>query len=396
MKTVLSAGLALLVAHAAAFAQEPAPNKAYQEQLERQWKAHPTLVLGSQAPEFSLPGTDGKIHTLSDYQSSPILVIIFTCNHCPAAQLYESRINRMLDDYGPKGVSIVAIQPNAPSAAAARELNYTDVEDTLEGMIIRARHRGFKFPYLYDGDTQEVVEKFGPKATPHAFVFDQQRKLRFEGRIDDHMREKLVQSHDLRNALDALLAGRPVPVEHTAVFGCSTKWKNQTEGKQREVRDFNAQPVKLETAGAQALKDLRKNPTGKVLMINFWATWCGPCVQEFPRLLETYLWYRSRNFDFVTVSTDSPDAQSAVLEFLKKEHSAIRNLQFDSDNIYALQTAFDSSWESGVPYTVVLAPDGSVIYRREGEVDILALRRAILGSLPDGAWVGNAAYWSGK
>ena len=128
------------------------------------------------------------------------------------------------------------------------------------------------------------------------------------------------------------------------------------------------------------------------IRVNPWRL--GPCVSEFHDLLTTYLWYRSRDFGLVTVSTDSPEAKAAVRKFLEKEHSAVRNLQFASDDIYALQAAFDSKWESGVPFTIVLAPDGKIIYREEGEVNLLALRRAILAHLPDQAWVGNSAYWA--
>lgn len=395
-QVILGGLLAFLVLSATAFGQDRPSNPAYQAELERQWKVHPTLTLGSPAPDFSLPGIDGKKHSLSEYKDSRLLAIVFTCNHCPAAQLYEGRIKKLVEDYRPKGVAFVAVQPNAPAAAAARELNYTDVDDTLESMVIRAQYRHFNFPYLYDGDTQEVVEKYGPKVTPHMFIFDQNRKLQYEGRVDDNMREALVKTHDARNALDALLEGRPVTVAHTPVFGCSTKWKSQVERKQQEAKQFEAQPVTLEMATADVLKKLRANPTGKVLMVNFWATWCGPCVEEFHDLLTTYLWYRSRDFELVTVSTDPPEAKPAVLKFLQKEHSAVRNLQFVSEDVYALQEAFDPKWESGVPFTIVIAPDGNVIYREEGEVHLHALRRVVLSHLPDGAYVGNSAYWAQK
>jgi thiol-disulfide isomerase/thioredoxin len=393
---VLITLFAFLALCMAAVSQESTPNTAYQAELERLWKLHPTLALGSPAPDFNLIGVDGKKHSLSEYKDSKLLAIIFTCPHCPAAQLYEDRIKKMVDEYRPKGVAFVAIQPNAPAAAAMRELNYTDVDDSLEGMIIRAKHRNFNFPFLYDGDTQEVVEKYGPKATPHAFVFDEARKLQFEGRIDDNMRPEAVKTHDLRNALDALLSGQPVAVPHTAVFGCATKWISQIEGKQKENKQLESLPVKLEVATAEELKKLRTNPTGKLLMINFWATWCGPCVEEFPDLLKTYFWYRSRGFELVTVSTDVPEAKDAVMKFLEKERSVVRNLQFASEDTYGLQAAFDPKWESGVPFTIVIAPDGKVIYRAEGEVNLLELRRTILANLPDGGYPGNAAYWAKK
>jgi thiol-disulfide isomerase/thioredoxin len=129
-------------------------------------------------------------------------------------------------------------------------------------------------------------------------------------------------------------------------------------------------------------------------MVNFWATWCGPCQVEYPELLTSYLWYRSRDFEFVSVSVDAPSDRAAVTRFLDEHHSAIRNLQVDTEDVYAVQKAVDPKWQSGVPYTIVLAPDGTVIYRRAGEVDMLKLRRAILANLPDvGMFAGNQAYW---
>ncbi len=391
------AGSVLFVLCASALGQDRSSGAAaYRAQLEEQWKKHPTLSMGSAAPDFTLPGVDGKKHSLNEYKNSSVLAIVFTCNHCPVAQLYEDRIKKMVDEYRPKGVAFVAIQPNAASVLAPRELNYTDVEDTLEGMVIRAKYRNFNFPYLYDGDTQAVADKYGPKVTPHVFIFDQERKLRYEGRIDDNQREALVKTRDARDALDALLAGRQPSVEHTAVFGCATKWKSQTGTRETEMKQLEAEPVNLDLADAGELKKLRSNPTGKLLMVNFWATWCGPCVAEFPELVKTYLWYRSRGFELVTVSADAPEARPAVLKFLQEQRSVVRNLLFASEDTYALQAAFDPKWESGVPYTVVIAPDGKVIQRQEGEVNILSLRRAILANLPDGSYVGNAAYWAQK
>lgn len=357
---------------------------------------HPTLALGSPAPNFSLPGIDGKTHTLDDYKAARVLAIVFTCNHCPTAQLYESRIKKIVDDYQGKSFALVAIEPNDAEAIRLDELGYTDVSDSLEEMKIRAAYRHFNFPYLYDGATQDVSRAYGPKATPHVFVFDEQRKLRYEGRVDNSQRESLVKTQDARNAIDALLAGKPVPVEHTGVFGCSTKWKSKIATRVEEMRKIEAEPVKLDAASADDLKKLRSNPTDKVVLINFWATWCGPCMHEFGDFETTYRMFRHRDFDLVTVATNLPDEQPGVIKALQKEHASSRNLQFASDDTYAMQAAFDPKWESGVPYTIVLGPGGKVLYRKEGEVDILEVRRIILANLPDPDYVGHRAYWATK
>ena len=186
-----------------------------QEQAE-----HPTLAPGQVAPDFNLPGTDGKNYSLNDFKNNQILVVIFTCDHCPTAQSYEDRIIQLVNDYSPKGVGFVAISPNDPQAVRPDELGYTDLGDGLEDMKIRAAYKKFNFPYLYDGETQETARKYGPVATPHVFIFDKDRKLRYVGRIDDS--EEGVHpgtKQDTRNALDEMLAGKPVSVPQTKTFG---------------------------------------------------------------------------------------------------------------------------------------------------------------------------------
>jgi thiol-disulfide isomerase/thioredoxin len=357
---------------------------------------HPTLAIGSAAPDFSLPGIDGKTHTLAEYNAAKVLVIVFTCDHCPTAQLYETRLKKLVEDYQGKSVQFVMIEPNDPEAVRLDELAWTDVGDGLEDMKIRAAYRHFNFPYLYDGATQVTANAYGPKATPHVFIFDAQRKLRFEGRVDNSQRESLVKTQDTRNAIDALLAGKPVPVDHTGVFGCSTKWKSKIASGAAYLKKIEAEPVTLEDANADALKKLRANPTGKLLLVNFWATWCGPCVVEFPDLETTFRMFRNRDFDMVTVAANLPDERPGVLKFLQKQHASGRNLIFASDDTYAMQAAFDPKWESGVPYTVLLAPDGTVLYQKTGDLDEIALRRVILANLPDSDYQGHRAYWASK
>jgi len=188
---------------------------------------HPTLAIGASAPDFALPGIDGQTHKLADYAAAKVLVIVFTCNHCPTAQLYETRIKKLVADYRGKGVAFVAINPNSPEAVRLDELGYTDVGDDLEDMKIRAAYRHFNFPYLYDGANQAVANAYGPKATPHVFVFDAQRKLRFEGRVDSSQRESLVKTRETRDAIDALLAGGAGARAPTRGVGCSTKWGSE-------------------------------------------------------------------------------------------------------------------------------------------------------------------------
>ncbi len=356
-------------------------------------ESHPTLAIGSHAPNFELPGVDGKIHKLSDYASAKVLAMVFTCNHCPTAQLYEDRIKKLASDYQSRGVSLVAIQPNDPGAIRIDELDSADMSDSLEEMKIRAQYRHFNFPYLYDGATQSVANAYGPKATPHIFIFDARRILRYEGHVDNSYRKELVKTEDARNTIEALLADKPVPVAHTGVFGCSTKWKYKQESRRLEEAKISAEPVNVELADANELKNLRANGTGKYLLVNFWTTRCGPCVHQFPGLVDTFRMYRGRDFEFVAVSTNTPDEKGGVMEMLQKQHASNRNLLFASDDTSGLQKAFDPTWKSGVPFTVLLSPQGDVLYRKEGELDVVDLRRHILASMPTD-YPGFRKYWT--
>jgi len=358
-------------------------------------ESHPILALGSPAPSFELPGVDGKIHELADYSSSPVLVVVFTCNHCPIAQMYERRITQLAADFKDRSVAVVAIQPNDPKAITIDELDSSDISDSLEEMKIRAQYKHLTYPYLYDGETQSVAHAYGPQATPHVFVFDRDRRLRYEGRIDNSYRAELVTTHEARDAIDALLAHREVGVKHTGVFGCSTKWKEKQAARLEALRKIESQPVQLEMASAADLRKLRANPTGKTLLVSFWATWCGSCIHEFPDLEDTFRMYRMRDLELITVAANMPDEKNSVLRMLEKMHATSRNLLFASDDTAALQAAFDPKWESAVPYTVLIAPDGRVLYQKQGSVDILELRRTILANLPSD-YEGFNKYWSGQ
>ena len=354
--------------------------------------AHPILALGSPAPNFELPGVDGQMHKLSDYASSPVLVVVFTCNHCPIAQMYETRIQKLADDYRGRGVAVVAIQPNAPEAIRIDELDSSDMSDSLNEMKLRVQYKQLHYPYLYDGATQSVARAYGPQATPHVFIFDRERHLRYEGRMDNSYRTELVKTQDARNAIDALLANQDVAVKHTGVFGCSTKWKEKEASQLEALRKIESQPVRLEMASADELKKLRTNPAGKTLLVSFWATWCGSCIHEFPDVEDTYRMYGVRDLELATVAANMPDERSGVQRLLEKMHATSRNLLFDSDDTAALQAAFDPNWESAVPYTVLIAPDGKILYQKQGAIDILELRRTILANLPSD-YIGFNKYW---
>jgi peroxiredoxin len=340
---------------------------------------HKTLAIGAAAPDFSLKGIDGNTYSLASFKKSRILVIVFTCNHCPTAQAYEDRIIRLTQDYSPKGVSVVAIMPNDPKSINLDELGYTDMGDSFEEMKLRAAEKKYNFPYLYDGDTEEASKKYGPIATPHVFIFDAARKLRYSGRIDDVEKPtKTPNSLDARNAIEALLNNREVPVTTTKVFGCSIKWAEKSGWINKAKEQWAKEPVNLDTISADGIKDLLKNPSDKLRLINVWATWCGPCVVEFPEFVSMNRMYRRRDFEFISISADEPAKKDKALQFLQKQEASNTNYIFSIDDKYKLIEAIDPKWQGALPYTLLVEPGGKIVYAKEGPIDPAELKKAIV------------------
>lgn len=174
------------------------------------------LKIGDNCPDFNLKSVDGKFYSMDFFSSSNILIIVFSCNHCPYVQAYEDRIKEIQTDYASKGVKIVAINSNDQS-------QYED--DSFEAMIERARTKVFNFPYLRD-EEQTVAKEFDATHTPEIFVFDKNRKLVYHGKIDDNWKEEdKVKNKYLREALDELIDGKEISVPETFSIGCTIKWK---------------------------------------------------------------------------------------------------------------------------------------------------------------------------
>ena len=340
-----------------------------------------TLAIGSKAPDFSLPGVDGKMYNLQNFNKASVLVIIFSCNHCPTAQAYEGRIIALANDYKTKGVEIVMISPNSVKALNYSELGYTDMGDSFEEMKLRAAEKGFNFPYLFDGEEQKTALSYGPVATPHCFVFDKERLLQYTGRIDGSEKPGTGKGEDVRNAIDAVLTGTKVNVPVTKVFGCSVKWSWKDEYTQRLYKQWSELPVTVEDIDVQGIKDLIKNSSsGKLRLINIWATWCGPCVTEFPDLIIIDRMYRGRPFEFITISADKPSRKADVVAFLKKQQASNKNYIFNKDDVYQMIEAVDPEWQGALPYTLLIEPGGKILYKKQDMIDPPGMKKLIVDS----------------
>ena len=275
--------------------------------------------------------------------------------------MYEQRIQQLANDYARQRRGRRRHQANDPKALRIDELDSSDISDTLDEMKIRAAYKHLTYPYLYDGDTQSVTRAYGPQATPHVFVFDQDRKLRYEGRFDNNYRIESVKTQDARDAIDALLAHKDLAVTHTGVFGCSTKWaeKNAAESTNRCAKS-NAQPDHRgnghrrgseEAARQRRHRQVRRSsisgPPG-----------AAPAFTKFPSCKTPSACTTSATSISSPCRANMPDEKAGVLKMLEKWHATSRNYLFASDDTAAMQKAFDPEWESAVPYTVLIAPDG--------------------------------------
>ena len=356
------------------------------------------LKIGDSAPDFSLKGVDGKTYTLGDFKDAQVLVVAFLSNHCPYSHAAETRLIPLATEMKSRGVATVAINPNSPEALSVGELGYSKYNDSYDEMKLYARDQAFTFPYLYDGDTQSTAKAYGCLCTPHIFIFDRDRKLRYMGRVDDsrYADPATVKSPDMRNALEALLAGKPVPVEVTKPMGCSTKWLEKKSQVAKIEQQWASTPVTLETIDAAGVAALVKNPTNKLRLINVWATWCAPCVAEFPGLVSISRRLANRDFELITLSVDDPKDQAKVKKFLEQQHVAIpnrvqrslktegrqtNNYLFSGADLEALMKALDPQAPGPVPYTLVVEPGGKIIYRQAGEVDEAQLQAKLIETL---------------
>ncbi len=174
------------------------------------------VEIGSRAPDFNLPGVDGKDHSLTLYKDKKVVVVMFTCNHCPYVQAYEDRLMGIQRDYAAKGVQLIAINANDSAGYP---------EDGFDNMVRRAKEKGFNFPYLRD-EGQRVARAYGGEYTPEVFVLNSKFQVRYIGRVDDNWQHPAkIKSHDLQNAIEAVLAHKKVENPITHAIGCTIKWK---------------------------------------------------------------------------------------------------------------------------------------------------------------------------
>jgi glutathione peroxidase-family protein len=339
---------------------------------------HPTLAIGAKAPGFNLLGIDGKNYTLESFKDARILVIAFICNHCPTSQAYEERLIKLTSDYAGKGVKVVAINPNNPASLRYDELGWSDVGDSFEDMKVRAKEKQFNFSYLYDGEKQITANKYGPVSTPHVFIFDTHRILRYNGRIDDTENpQKTPRSQDVRNAIEALLHHEEVPVAVTKVFGCSIKWLEKSDWMNKAAAQWAEAPVTLDTIDIPGTTDLLKNNTDKLMLINTWSVSSHLSTSQFSDFITLSRIYAQRDFELVNINIDEYKNSNTVLAFLKKEEASGSNYILPGAEKNTFITAVDPNWNGKLPYTLLVEPGGKIVYASQNRINLEEMRKMI-------------------
>ena len=351
------------------------------------------LSIGDAAPDFKLPGVDGKTHTLAEYKDAKILAVVFTCNHCPTSRMQEDAIIKLSTDYAKKGVKLVAISPNDPGALRPDEVAGTVLGDSFEEMKIRAKEKKYPFPYLYDGETQKTAMAYGGTLTPIMFIFDKDRKLRYTGAVEGPPYSTTGGPH-ARIAIESMLTGKKIVYDRTRPFGCSTKWGFKRRSVDYDTAMWNEKTVGMADIDLPAVKKLVANDTSVLRLICVWSLADAPGRAAFDDLIMLRRIYQHRPLELITVNVDLAGKKKEALAFLTKHHAARPdpsrgapidpkapiNYIFTGKDTSALLTALSAKDKpkAKAPYSAMIIPGGEVIHTQTGKLDPKGLRAQLV------------------
>jgi peroxiredoxin len=312
------------------------------------------LVIGQPAPDFTLTDLGGKTHWLKDYRGK-IVAIAFIATQCPISNDYNDRMRAISEQYARQNVIFLGINSNFNEPPA-------EIKE-------HAAKNKLSFPILKD-EGNKVADAYRAARTPEMFVIDAQGVLRYHGRIDNSRDVRRVNRQDLREALNQMMAGAPVSLAEGKAFGCPIKRiQNSNEVKAAEARAKNFEPKigMIKPVDFNKFKDAAK---GQVLIINFWATWCGPCVAEFPEFVAIDRKYREKGVKMVGISADEiADVTPKVIPFIKEQNAMFDILVQDAEDPQEMIDIVDKNWLGTLPATFVYDKQGNTVYKRYGIID---------------------------
>lgn len=348
------------------------------------------LTIGAAAPEFELKDLSGQSHSLKSYRGKPA-VVTFLSARCPISKAYQDRIRMLAEEYAKQNVAFIGINSSA--------------DESIEELRANAAENKLGFTILKD-DGNVVADVYAAERTPKVYVMDGEGVLRYRGRIDNSQNPRLVKRSDLREALNEMLAGKSVTVTDTQAMGCLIKrtpelaqsktakpvMSKPVGGKPAAAKPATGKPASGKTATAagpivallkpNGYADLLKQSAGKVLIVNFWATWCGPCVAEFPEFVKLDGSYRDKGVRFVHISADdTTDLKTKVVPFLREQKSRAEQFLQDTDDPQEMIDAVFKEWSGALPATFVYDKSGKLVLRYFGIIDRDQLVAAIENAL---------------
>lgn len=332
-------------------------------------QATAALAIGAAAPEFELPDLSGQSHALKTYRGKPT-ILAFLSARCPISNLYKDRIKAVANDYSNRGVHFLAINSSA--------------DESLDELRAYAKTNQLNFTILKD-EGNVVADAYAAERTPKVYVLDAEGVLRYRGRIDNSQNIRLAKQHDLRAALEELLSGKPVTTADTQAMGCIIKRASDLAqsktAKPAPGKTTKPAPAKPASASSAALPkivplkpaafaDMLKQRAGNVVVVNFWATWCGPCAAEFPEFVKLDNEYRAKGgVRFVHITADDMSDLKKAAAFLKDQKSNAEQFIQDTEDPQEMIDVVFKDWQGVLPATFVYDKTGKRVFHRLGIID---------------------------
>ena len=345
------------------------------------WSSAFALDNQEDMPPFQLPGIDGLIYDSTEFKKSELLAIVFLSNHCPTSQIFQHSIIPLAKEYRNKGLVVVAISPNDPEAILPDELSHSALGDTLPEMALRAKELQYPFPYLYDGKTQEVAKAYGVRVTPHAFLFDKKRKLRYSGKIGDPKTPEQADRQYLELAVNSLIHGSEPRIVHTPAFGNSIKWIKNRIITEKTMARYARESVYLKKATITNIQFVRKNNAKRPKLIYVWSNQDKNNRQELLQLAAIHKIYRKRGLKLVTICVDGSDFTDVAKKLLIETQSSGTNYICSGAEI---SPVVDLRAEEGIettPFLGLLTSEAKIFYRSTKGLEPLTIKRHILEAL---------------
>jgi len=313
--------------------------------------------LGSKISGFNVQDLSGRTVGFSELKGD-VTVVTFISVQCPVSNAYTGRMNAIYKDYSPKRVKFIFVNANRTEPAAAVEEH--------------AKAVGFVFP-VYKDVNNELADRFNAQVTPESYVIDSTGTIRYHGSIDDSQNVARVQKQGLRLALDAVLAGSAVSVPEAKAFGCSIKRIRKVTWV-LPVALLVAMLLPVDETGFQKLTTAHQ---GKVVLYEFWATWCEPCRAEMPKLIALQAKLKARGFELVTISADEPEQQTTAKKLLTQSGAPAPAYRKEAKDDGKFINAIEGKWSGALPALFLYDRNGKKVRSFIGETEIGVIEVAI-------------------